>query len=57
MSIAVPEFLDDDGYIRAELLDKEAQDIANQLKSKKITTHQVRKFYDEVKKYQGLLDK
>jgi CRISPR-associated protein Csm2 len=57
MSIAVPEFLDADGYIRAELLDKEAKDIAGQLKSKRITTHQVRKFYDEVKKYQGLLDK
>lgn len=57
MSIAVPEFLDDDGYIRPELLDSEAQAIADQLKSKKITTHQVRKFYDEVKKYKGLLDK
>ena len=55
MSIAVPEFLDADGYIRAELLDKEAQDIAGQFK--RITTHQVRRFYDEVKKYQGLLDK
>ncbi len=55
MSIAVPEFLDADGYIRAELLDKEAQDIADQFK--RITTHQLRKFYDEVKKYQGLLDK
>ena len=57
MSITVLEFLDDDGYIRAELLDSEARIIAGQLKSKGITTHQVRKFYDEVKKYQGLLDK
>ena len=55
MSIAVPEFLDAEGDIRSELLDKEAQDIADQFKG--ITTHQVRKFYDEVKKYQGLLDK
>lgn len=56
MSITINEFLDAEGNIRPDLLDKEAQKIAGDLKNK-ITTHQVRKFYDEVKKYKTLLDK
>lgn len=57
MSITINEFLDAEGNIRPELLDKEAQKIAGDLKDAKITTHQVRKFYDEVKHYKACLDK
>lgn len=56
MSIIVPEFLDKDGDIRPELLDDDAQKVAAALKRERITTHQVRKFYDEVKKYKLLLE-
>lgn len=57
MSITVHDFLDAEGHIRPELLDKEASDIASEFKKEKITTHQVRKFYDEVKKYQLRLNR
>jgi CRISPR-associated protein Csm2 len=57
MSIEFGDFLDSEGYIRPDLLDKEAQDVAKQLKAKKLTTHQVRKFYDEVKNYKTRIDK
>jgi CRISPR type III-A-associated protein Csm2 len=57
MNIVVPQFLDKDDNIRPELLDGEAQRIANAFKGAKLTTHQVRKFYDEVKQYKGRLDK
>lgn len=56
MSIIIGNFLEGDA-IRPELLDKEANDIAKKLKQAAITTHQVRRFYDEVKKYKTLLDK
>jgi CRISPR type III-A-associated protein Csm2 len=58
MSITVPDFLDSEGYIRPELLDKEALVIAGEFKNTKgLTTHQVRRFYDEVKSYKDRLDK
>lgn len=57
MSIEFGEFLDSEGYIRPELLDKEAKDVADQLKATKLTTHQVRKFYDEVKSYKARMDR
>ena len=57
MYITVPPFLDAEHNIRPELLDGEALKIAKEFKNAGLTTHQVRKFYDEVKKYQGRLDK
>jgi CRISPR type III-A-associated protein Csm2 len=57
MNIVVPQFLDEDDHIRPELLDGDALEIAKAFKSANLTTHQVRKFYDEVKRYQGRLDK
>jgi len=57
MNIVVPQFLDKDGNIRPELLDGEARPIADAFKGARLTTHQVRRFYDEVKQYQGRLDK
>lgn len=55
MSITVNDFLDGEGYIRPDLLDNEAKDIADALKG--LSTHQVRRFYDEVKSYKALIDK
>lgn len=57
MTITVKEFLDDDGNIRPTLLDEEALEIANELSNTNLSTHQVRKFYDEVKQYKARLDK
>lgn len=57
MTIHVKEFLDSDGFIRAELLDREASEIADELSKTNLSTHQVRKFYDEVKQYKTRLDK
>ena len=51
----VPDFLQD-GKIRPELLDKDAQTIAGEFKREKLTTHQVRRFFDEVKQYQRVID-
>ncbi len=56
MSIQIKDFLDADLNIRPELLDKEAMDIAKKF-SKKLSTHQVRKFFDEVKHYKARIDK
>lgn len=50
MSIFIKDFLDDNGKIRPDLLDDEALEIADKL-SGKLTTHQVRKFFDEIKSY------
>lgn len=49
-----PTFLDSDGKLRAELLDTDASAWAKKF-SKKISTHQIRRFYDEVKKYEQQL--
>jgi CRISPR type III-A-associated protein Csm2 len=57
MNINVPDFLDDEGNIRPELLDSDARNVAGEFTSKRISTHQVRKFYDEVKKYEAIIDK
>lgn len=57
MSIQVNNFLDTDQNIRPELLDKEAMDIAKEFTEKKLSTHQVRKFFDEVKHYKARIDK
>jgi CRISPR type III-A-associated protein Csm2 len=43
------------GEIRPELLDGEALDVAKEFERAGITTHQVRKFYDEVKRLKGRL--
>jgi len=56
MSITVQAFLDAENDIRPELFDDEAKDIAKKLKGARITTHQVRRFYDEVKRYKARLD-
>jgi len=56
MSIQVKDFLDGMN-IRPELLDKEAMDIAKEFTDKKLSTHQVRKFFDEVKHYKARIDK
>ena len=55
--ITIKEFLDRENNIRPELLDEEAQDIAKKLRDEKITTHQVRRFFDEVKSYKARLDR
>lgn len=52
----ISNFLDGD-KIRPELLDKDALLIAKDFEKAKLTTNQVRKFYDEVKKYEKLLEK
>ena len=57
MSIQVNNFLDTDQNIRPELLDKEAMDVAKEFTEKKLSTHQVRKFFDEVKHYKARIDK
>lgn len=57
MTIAVNEFLDTNGFIRTDLLDKEASKIADELSKTNLSTHQVRKFYDEVKHYKARIDK
>jgi CRISPR type III-A-associated protein Csm2 len=57
MSIQVNNFLDNDDNIRPDLLDKEAHDIAREFSRKKLSTHQVRKFYDEVKHYKERIDR
>ena len=47
-----PEFLDKETKnIRAELLDSDARKWADRLGGKNISTHQVRRFFDEVKRY------
>lgn len=56
MSIAINNFLEE-GSIRPELLDKEASGVAKELKKAEITTHQVRRFFDEVKSYKARLDR
>ena len=43
-------FLDQNQNVRADLLDKDARDWAREL-GYKISTHQVRRFFDEVKRY------
>jgi CRISPR type III-A-associated protein Csm2 len=48
--------LDPNGRMPKELLDSEAQIWAKEFSHKQISTHQVRRFFDEVKKYQRLLD-
>lgn len=57
MRITIPQFLDGEGNIRPDLLDDEAWQWAGVFKRDGLTTHQVRKFYDEVKKYKDRLDK
>ncbi len=57
MTIIVKDFLDDKGDIRPELLDGEAMEIAEELSKSKLSTHQVRKFFDEVKNYKARIDK
>lgn len=57
MSIKIPNFLDTEGNVRPELLDEDAFKIADELKKSKLTTHQVRRFYDEVKSYKARLDR
>ena len=49
-------FLDSNNDIIPELLDRDAQSIATEF-YKKISTHQVRRFYDEVKRYQADIEK
>lgn len=51
-----PSFLDDAGKIRPELLDTDAQSIASEFKRANLTTNQLRKFFDEVKLYQRIID-
>ncbi len=53
--IIVKDFLDNENNIRPELLDKEASDISGKLKN--LSTHQIRKFYDEVKNFKARLDR
>lgn len=48
-----PAFLNNDGKIRAELLDKDALYWAQKFRG--ISTHQIRRFFDEVKKYEQQL--
>jgi len=55
MKYKVPEFLTNEKKIRPALLGSEAMEIARELEGSGATTHQVRKFYDEVKKYQKRL--
>jgi CRISPR-associated protein Csm2 len=55
MSIQVNNFLDAEENIRPDLLDREALIIAKEFS--KLSTHQVRRFYDEVKHYKERLDK
>lgn len=57
MSIQVNNLLDAEDNIRPDLLDKEALIIAKEFSKEKLSTHQVRKFYDEVKHYKERLDK
>jgi CRISPR-associated protein Csm2 len=56
MKLKFGDFLEN-GYVRSGLLDGEARVIAKILKNENITTHQVRRFYDEVKHYKAKLDK
>jgi len=57
MRIIVKDFLDSEGKIRTELLDGEAMKIAEELSKAKLSTHQVRKFFDEVKNYKARIEK
>lgn len=50
------KFLDSNNDIIPELLDRDASWIADTF-YKKISTHQIRKFYDEVKQYQSEIEK
>ena len=52
----INKFLDDKNGIRPELLDTEAMDVAEEFQRAGITTNQLRKFYDEVKKYERDMD-
>lgn len=56
-SINTISFLDSEGNTRPELLDTEARKIAGKLGNHKISTNQLRKFFDEVKGYKTRLDK
>ena len=49
------EYLDSNNKIIPELLDRDASNIASELD--KISTHQVRRFFDEVKRYQSDIEK
>lgn len=51
-----PALLDEQGNLPIELLDKDAQEWAGKISNKQISTHQVRRFFDEVKKYKQLLN-
>ncbi len=51
----IKDFLEN-GEIRPELLDGEALAVAKEFEKAGITTHQVRKFYDEVKRLKGRLE-
>ena len=53
----INDFLDESGEIRPDLFDKEARDIAGEFSKEKISTHQVRKFFDEVKRYKSRLER
>ncbi len=57
MSIQVKDFLDEHMNIRPDLLDQDAMEIAAKFTEKKLSTHQVRKFFDEVKHYKTRIEK
>ena len=49
----IPAFLNSDGKLRAELLDTDACYWAKKFRG--ISTHQIRRFFDEVKRYEQQL--
>lgn len=50
------KFLDETNNIQKDLLDVEALKVAQTFEKATLTTNQVRKFYDEVKKYEKMLE-
>lgn len=57
MSNFPDKFLNNEGKIQPELLEEQANNVAKDFEQAGMTTHQVRKFFDEVKKYKIMLDR